>query len=557
MTPHERAFLLAAAGAWAGSLAVWWASAGWTWVPTVLLFGAVVGLVPRRLRRAAPIVLVALAIAGGATACHLAATRPAELQDRVGQSVVAVAGVQSSASSRSTDLGQTSRARVVVTVQSVVVNGMVVRCRSPTVLVGAAEVLGTPPRGTRLAIRGTLLAVQPLHEPGLAIAVDEVLDVRGPRGWSAVVAKHRVALSEALSETDPDAASLVAGLAIGDDSGSSAFLIDAMRTSGLSHLLAVSGGNVAVVAGTVVGVVALAGGGIRARVGAGLCAIAGYAAFVGPEPSVLRASAMGGVALVGLLRGPRGGGPAVLGLAVSVLIVLRPGLAVSWGFALSVAATGGILFLAGRLDAAAGSRWPRAGRPLVAAASVTIAAQVATAPLVAAMTGTLSLVALPANLLAAPLVAPITVLGLATVLVAPLSATGASWLAHAAEPFAALLVELAQIAAGLPFASVVVPSGAGAAGATAVVIGALVLARRVGPIGALAVIATLAHSLVAVEPVGAGAVRLDCRGVRRGSGRRLRGADVAPLRHPHRHRAGLSAIDRVPRPASRAGRWTW
>ena len=127
------------------------------------------------------------------------------------------------------------------------------------------------------------------------------------------------------------------------------------------------------------------------------------------EPSVLRAAVMGTVALVGMGANGRDRGTRALGVATVVLLLLDPGLATAIGFGLSVLATAGILLLApGWRDAL--TRW--LPRWLAEAVAVPAAAQLACTPLIAAISGQVSLVAVLANLLAAPAVGPATVLGL-------------------------------------------------------------------------------------------------------------------------------------------------
>ena len=127
------------------------------------------------------------------------------------------------------------------------------------------------------------------------------------------------------------------------------------------------------------------------------------------EPSVLRAAVMGSVGLVAMGVNGRERGTRALGVAIVALLLVDPGLATSIGFALSVLATAGILLLApGWRDALA--QWlPRWAAEAVA---VPAAAQLACTPLVAAISGQVSLVAVAANLVVAPAVGPATVLGL-------------------------------------------------------------------------------------------------------------------------------------------------
>ena len=139
---------------------------------------------------------------------------------------------------------------------------------------------------------------------------------------------------------------LLPGLAVGDVRAVSDDLDAAMKASGLSHLTAVSGSNLALVAAAAFGVVALCGGGRRLRVLVAVIALAGFVVLVTPQPSVVRAAAMAGVALSALLLGRPRAGLSVLLLAVTVLLLADPHLAAAPGFALSAAATAGLVVLA-------------------------------------------------------------------------------------------------------------------------------------------------------------------------------------------------------------------
>lgn len=489
--------LLLGCSTWLGGIAGWllygqqvqaWVLPGWV-VLAICLAAA-----PRRWVIVAALVAAGLVAGSASVLGHLAATRPAAVQGwaQEGAELVAVVRVHAASVRTSTDIGSQPTSRVVATAVGFTAGSHRLDAATPIVLLAGTDVLDSPLRGSLLRVEGRLLPHARLAEPGMAMSVDRAASLQPPHGWSNVVAAARAGMWTALSGVDGDAASLVAGLAIGDDSRSSEQLASAMRASGLSHLLAVSGGNVAIVTGLVLAASALLGAPLSVRLVAALIAILGYAAFVGPEPSVLRAAVMGSVALVGVLRGSKGGGFPLLGAAMVSLIVFRPGLALSWGFALSVAATAGILGAAPVLDRRLSDRWGGARRPLLAALSVTLAAQAATAPLLAAMTGTLSLVAVPANLLAAPLVAPITVLGLLiAVLSVPLPAP-ARWLAHLAEPCGLALAWIAHWGAALPAGSLRVPPGPlGAVVVAAALAGAAVVWRSRGPRATAVLLAVL------------------------------------------------------------------
>ncbi len=170
----------------------------------------------------------------------------------------------------------------------------------------------------------------------------------------------RESLARSLPDAPPGGSALVAGLAIGDEQHMSPELVEQMRNSGLAHLTAVSGGNVAMVVGAVLGIAWIVRLPVVVRVLSALAALGFYVVVVHPQPSVLRAAVMGSAVVVSLVVGGRRSGPSILAAAVLILVVLAPSLSARWGFALSVAATAGIVLLAPALQkAVTESRWGR------------------------------------------------------------------------------------------------------------------------------------------------------------------------------------------------------
>jgi competence protein ComEC len=219
----------------------------------------------------------------------------------------------------------------------------------------------------------------------------------------------------------------------------------------MTHLLAVSGTNLTIILG---GLLLLARW-IRVRAYGlplvGLFGVVGFVLLAGPEPSVLRAAAMGTVGVMAMGRAGPGNGVRALGLAVLVLVLAMPGLAVSIGFVLSIVATGGILVLGPPLRDALGRwlpRWP------AEAVAVPLAAQLACTPVVAAFSGQVSLVAVAANIAAAPFVAPATVLGLAGGLIGLLDQTLGRLVAAPACWCADAIIAIAHRSADLPVPAV-------------------------------------------------------------------------------------------------------
>jgi competence protein ComEC len=231
----------------------------------------------------------------------------------------------------------------------------------------------------------------------------------------------------------------------------SASLVRDLQTCGLTHLSAVSGTNLTLVVGFLLVLARWVGVRARGLVVVGVLGVAGFVLLARPEPSVLRAAAMGSVALMGLgSRGPDQGVRA-LGVALLALLALDPWLAVSVGFTLSALATVGILLVAPTMrDALEGwlPTW------VAEAIAVPLAAQLACTPVVAAISGQVSLVAVLANLVVAFVVGPATVLGLLgglLVLVLPPLGTACGW---AAGLCATWIIVVATRAARLPTAAV-------------------------------------------------------------------------------------------------------
>lgn len=342
-----------------------------------------------------------------------------------------------------------------------------VRARGQEVQVDVPVLLRLPvtasvaPPGSRVTVTGRLDVAWPGSDAAVALRASALVAVSGPGPVDEVAQAMRAGLRAALADRPPEPAALVAGLAVGDESGQPAELAEAMRASGLSHLTAVSGGNISIVLAVVLATAGLTRASLRTRTVASLAALVGFTVLVGPQPSVLRAVAMGVVVTVGVLAGGRRAGPAVLSAAVLVLLLLQPWLATSWGFALSAVATAAIVLIAPLLLArlAAGRRtgcWPPAVQEAVA---LTVAAQLGTLPVLVAMGGATGWVSLVANLLAAPLVPPVTVLGLAAALVSPLAPGIATVVAHLASWPAAGIVAIAHAGAQAPAPGVPLPSG--------------------------------------------------------------------------------------------------
>lgn len=333
-----------------------------------------------------------------------------------------------------------------------------------------------PPPGSTVFVQGRLRpAGGSLHAAAYLDATEPMKITDQPGAVDRAAQRIRDALHASLPTRPVAGAALVAGLAIGDETTMSPELVEQMRMSGLAHLTAVSGGNVAIVVGAVIGLTWLLRVPMLGRIAAALACLVFYVIVVHPQPSVLRAAVMGAVVLVSLLVGGRRSGPSVLSTAVLVLVVLVPTLSVSWGFVLSVAATAGIVMLApGIRRSLEERRWgARVPAAVAVAGSLTLAAQLATAPVLLAMGAYVGIAAIPANLLAMPVVPLVTIAGLGAAVLGvvpglraladPLAWIGAlagEWIAVVAVR--AATVDLLRIR-GSPTAALVVVLVAGAA----------------------------------------------------------------------------------------------
>jgi len=307
----------------------------------------------------------------------------------------------------------------------------------------------------------------------------------------------------AVRETLPaDEAAMLPALVLGDTSAVTAETSRDFRAAGMTHLTAVSGANVTIVCAAVLFSARLIGP--RAAVVLAAVALLAFVIVVQPTASVLRAAVMGAIALTGMLSSRRRQAIPALSATVLILLAVAPHLAVDVGFALSVLATAALVVIA--------PAWSRrlVGRgcpkPLADALAVACAANVVTAPLVAGISGRVSLVAAAANLAVAPVIAPITVLGSAAALLCLLWPAGAQLLIRFTGPELWWVLNVASWSADVPAATVPVPAGVPgvlvvAAGTVSLLLMAMLLWRRrwfrraLGLAGAAVVTCALAWSL--------------------------------------------------------------
>ena len=346
------------------------------------------------------------------------------------------------------------------------------------VLSGGAGLADLPWESTVL-VQGRLALSPPERKEIATLRLSGSPQVVQPApGWATGVDQIRSALSRSVRLGPQDGRALVPALVAGDTTGVSADLREAMRDSGLAHLAAVSGANVTIVLGLVLSLCAALRLPLLARSVIAVATLVGFVALARPEPSVIRAAVMGVVGVLALSSPQRSRAAPALGFTVLATLGWDPWLARSPGFALSVVATVGLVTLAAdwsrRLRGWLPPRLGLVAEPL----SVTAAASLVTLPVLVAIQGTVSLVSLPANLLAAPLVPLATIGGLGAAAVTMLHEGTGIALGWLVSMPAELIARIARTWSRLPIAVVQWPAGmVGIALSLALVIAMLTLGR--------------------------------------------------------------------------------
>jgi competence protein ComEC len=321
-----------------------------------------------------------------------------------------------------------------------------------------ASVLRPLLAGERVVVRGRLAPPPPEARPWLArrhvsarLSVDEAGPVRPGSVASRAANSLRRTLVRGARPLDTEERALLTGFVLGDDRDQSVAVADDFRAAGLTHLLAVSGQNVAFV-------LILAGPllrrlGLRGRWAVSLGVIAFFGLVTRWEPSVLRASAMAALACTATGLGRPAPRRRLLALAVAGVVLVDPLLVRSVGFQLSVGACAGIIALAGPLTRRLpGPRW------LAEVLAVTLSAQVGVAPVLVPVFGGLPVASVPANLLAVPAAGPLMVWGLTAGSAAGVLGPPADGLLHLPTSWlVAWVAGVARWAAALPLGRIETP----------------------------------------------------------------------------------------------------
>ncbi|UKA52537.1 ComEC/Rec2 family competence protein [Arthrobacter sp. FW305-BF8] len=462
------------------ALLVWAATVAGPWLtPGILLLvwgslaacaGVLLGMLLRRKkaegrwRRSFLTTLTAALMLAAASTAHSAVSSSQRHDEQVsgiiaaGASAVAEAEITGAPRALKTPgpSGRAERWAVAAAVRTLTSGGQVMHAHLPVVIIGGQEWqhAGT---GQLFRVTGKLRPPDPGRvEAAILTASSPPVQLAAALNWQQAPAALGKRFASAAAWLAPDAAGILPGMVTGDTGGLSEELETAMKTVGLTHLTAVSGANCSLILGALL----LAARSLRlARIPAAAVALAGLGLFVlmvGPDASVLRASLMGAIALVSLAGGRAGRGLSFLCLAVMALLLVEPELGVSFGFLLSVLATLGIIVL-GRCIMG----WfpPSVPRWAAAAVAVPLSAQVLCGPVIVVLQPQFATYSLLANVLVAPLVAPVTILGTAAVALLPLVPWLAAVLIGVAGFFAGGVAAIARFTAGLPGSAPPWPEG--------------------------------------------------------------------------------------------------
>ena len=425
---------------WIGALFQSWSR------PWVIAFGLLLLLLLAVASRSLRALLLIAALLLGATVMsfRVASLEQSILRDLYGNSVEITAAVSTDAHALAprvigTQFAQQSYSALVRVIE--IKDGThTYRLRSPARLISDEAHFKEILPGQKIRVQ---VLVQPSKEgrvAALLINKGSFVVLSQPSRWANSLDRIRDGLRAASGTGDSGA--LIPGMVLGDTSLQSATFRNEMRRSGLTHLVAVSGANFAIVSTFILYLMQFIFRKIPLRLGATAMFLIAFIALVRPSPSVLRAAAMAAVLLIaqGTHRG-RDSLPA-LGFAIAAVVVADPWQVRDPGFALSVLATAGLLIAAPRLVEKFSSVMPK---PLAIVIATPLAATLFCSPVIVAISGQLSLMSIVANVLAAPAVAPITIVGFVAALISPVLPSLSHLLLWCVKPLAAWVAWIASV----------------------------------------------------------------------------------------------------------------
>jgi competence protein ComEC len=288
----------------------------------------------------------------------------------------------------------------------------------------------------------------------LMVKAESIKALEDPDKLNMVINIFRENFSSTVQRVDKSAAGLIPGLVSGDTRLQSDEFTLAMRKTGLTHLTAVSGGNIAILLAVFIWFFKVLRSSRKLIFLLSIFLLLIFLILVRFEPSALRATVMGLIAVWTLTFGGPRTSIGALNFSIFFLLLIDPWLAVNWGFILSVFATLGLIVLAPEIQKIWIARAPSTPRLIVLLASLTLSAQLITYPILGIMVGEISLVSILANILAMPTVAWVTVFGFLTLIFSTLLEPAGLIFAYLALPAAMWIEWVALTFSKIPFAQI-------------------------------------------------------------------------------------------------------
>ncbi len=335
---------------------------------------------------------------------------------------------------------------MLASITSVSIDGKIKLIRLPVRITSSKFVKLIP--GEKFRITGVAFPTPERRVAALIATRGDFIKLAEANFLQRLSAKIRDAFRKTAQSVGGESGALIPGLVIGDTSLESQGFVTDMRRVGLSHLTAVSGANFAIIAAFLLWLSQWIFKKVRSRLILTSAVLIGFIFLVRPSPSVLRASVMSAVILIAKSRGVKADSVPSLGLAISSLILMDPFQAIDPGFALSVAATAGILVLAPKIQSYISDRFGH--EKFAEVMAIPLSATIMCTPVILAISGLFSLVSIPANILAEPVVAPITIVGFIAAIISPLVPGLSHLLLVIIKPLAQIIVWISNFASDLP-----------------------------------------------------------------------------------------------------------
>ncbi|MBB5597704.1 ComEC/Rec2 family competence protein [Neomicrococcus lactis] len=335
--------------------------------------------------------------------------------------------------------------------------------QSGTILLSGASIRNLDAQDLKVGDRFEVLAKLSAAEPGSRSAMwirpqtePEALGRNEPSSFQTWVEGIRSTFGTSSQQLPGDAPALLPGMVMGDRSGQSDELEQAMKDAGLAHLTAVSGANCSLILGFIALLLRSMSLPRWVVVLGCMLGLLAFVFIVYPEPSVVRAAVMGSIAALAVFAGRSQQALAALSVSVTVLLMIDPLYANEPAFQLSVCATAGIVII-GRPLAALMARflpdW------LAQALAVALAAQIACLPVLTLLAPQFSTWSTVANIVVSPLIPFITVLGTLALLLGALSPALPLPLIWVSGILSSIVGAIGRWFAGLPFAVLEWPEG--------------------------------------------------------------------------------------------------